>query len=120
VAAALSNLIQATTHASGRSPNDPAIGNLKEAAKVSTNKFLVFSDDSILNQPKFQVMVSNVSGLLRAIKTVEDSSQRGAQALEASINAIELAIKAGAICIIARCLNHYHFHYHSFIISDAI
>lgn len=34
VASALSNLIQATTHASGRSPNDPAIGNLKEAAKV--------------------------------------------------------------------------------------
>jgi talin len=34
VAAALSNLIQATTHASGRTPNDPAIGNLKEAAKV--------------------------------------------------------------------------------------
>lgn len=33
VAAALSNLIQATKHASGRSQNDPAIGNLKEAAK---------------------------------------------------------------------------------------
>ena len=39
VAAALSNLIQATTHASGRSPNDPAIGNLKDAAKVK-NKLL--------------------------------------------------------------------------------
>lgn len=34
VAAALSNLIQATKHASGRSPHDPAIGNLKEAAKI--------------------------------------------------------------------------------------
>ncbi|CAK5082389.1 unnamed protein product [Meloidogyne enterolobii] len=72
VASALSNLIQATTHASGRSPNDPAIGNLKEAAKV---------------------MVSNVSSLLKAIKTIEDSSQRGAQALEAAINAIDLAVK---------------------------
>uniref|UniRef100_A0A914HYR3 Talin n=1 Tax=Globodera rostochiensis TaxID=31243 RepID=A0A914HYR3_GLORO len=72
VAAALSNLIQATTHASGRSPNDPAIGNLKEAAKV---------------------MVSNVGSLLRAIKTVDDTSQRGAQALEAAINSIEVALK---------------------------
>lgn len=72
VASALSNLIQATTHASGRSPNDPAIGNLKEAAKV---------------------MVSNVSSLLKAIKTIEDSSQRGVQALEAAINAIDLAVK---------------------------
>jgi hypothetical protein len=72
VASALSNLIQATTHASGRNHNDPAIGNLKEAAKV---------------------MVSNVSSLLKAIKTIEDSSQRGAQALEASINAIDLAVK---------------------------
>uniref|UniRef100_A0A1I8B1N6 Vinculin n=1 Tax=Meloidogyne hapla TaxID=6305 RepID=A0A1I8B1N6_MELHA len=72
VASALSNLIQATTHASGRSTNDPAIGNLKEAAKV---------------------MVSNVSSLLKAIKTIEDSSQRGAQALEAAINAIDLAVK---------------------------
>ena len=38
-------------------------------------------------------MVSNVSSLLRAIKTVEGSSQRGAQALEAAVNAIDLAVK---------------------------
>ena len=38
-------------------------------------------------------MVSNVSGLLRAIKTVEDSSQRSVQALEAAVNAIDLAVK---------------------------
>jgi len=38
-------------------------------------------------------MVNNVSGLLRAIKTVEDSSQRGSQALEAAINAIDSSIK---------------------------
>lgn len=72
VAAALSNLIQATKHASGRSPQDPAMSNLKEAAKL---------------------MVTNVSSLLRTIKSVEDSSQRGAQALDASVNAIELAIR---------------------------
>ncbi|KAL3090978.1 hypothetical protein niasHS_007353 [Heterodera schachtii] len=72
VAAALSNLIQATTHASGRTPNDPAIGNLKEASKV---------------------MVRNVGSLLRAIKTVDDTSQRGAQALEAAINSIEVSLK---------------------------
>ncbi|VDN27369.1 unnamed protein product [Gongylonema pulchrum] len=34
VAAALSNLIQATKNASGRSLHDPAMGHLKEAAKV--------------------------------------------------------------------------------------
>lgn len=47
VAAALSNLIQSTTHACGRNPSDPTIGNLKIAAKV---------------------MVSNVSTLLKTIK----------------------------------------------------
>lgn len=72
MAAALSNLIQATKNASGRHPQDPAMNNLKEAAKV---------------------MVTNVSGLLKTVKTVEDASQRGAQALEASINAIELAVR---------------------------
>lgn len=72
VAAALSNLIQATKHASGRAPNDPAIGNLKEAAKV---------------------MVTNVSSLLRTIKIVEDTTQRGVQALEASINAIDVCLR---------------------------
>lgn len=34
VAAALSNLIQATKNASGRSLHDPAMGHLKDAAKV--------------------------------------------------------------------------------------
>jgi hypothetical protein len=42
-------------------------------------------------------MVSNVSGLLRAIKTVEDTSQRGAQALEAAINAIDMAVKVKSL-----------------------
>lgn len=72
VAAALANLIQSTKHASGRSPNDPAIGNLKESAKV---------------------MVTNVSSLLKTIKAVEDSSQRGAQALETAVGAIDIAVQ---------------------------
>lgn len=38
-------------------------------------------------------MVRNVGSLLRAIKTVDDTSQRGAQALEAAINSIEVSLK---------------------------
>uniref|UniRef100_A0A8R1TSD6 FERM domain-containing protein n=1 Tax=Onchocerca volvulus TaxID=6282 RepID=A0A8R1TSD6_ONCVO len=67
VAAALSNLIQATKNASGRSLHDPAMGHLKEAAKV---------------------MVTNVTSLLKTVKTIEDEHQRGTRALEAAIEAI--------------------------------
>ncbi|VDN06084.1 unnamed protein product [Thelazia callipaeda] len=67
VAAALSNLIQATKNASGRSLHDPAMGHLKEAAKV---------------------MVTNVTSLLKTVKTVEDEHQRGTRALEAAVEAI--------------------------------
>ncbi|VDN23350.1 unnamed protein product [Gongylonema pulchrum] len=70
VAAALSNLIQATKNASGRSLHDPAMGHLKEAAKVRP------------------VMVTNVTSLLKTVKTVEDEHQRGTRALEAAIEAI--------------------------------
>lgn len=72
VAAALSNLIQSTTHACGRNPSDPTIGNLKIAAKV---------------------MVSNVSTLLKTIKVVDDKSQCGMQALDSAISAINIAIE---------------------------
>uniref|UniRef100_A0A915Q6F4 FERM domain-containing protein n=1 Tax=Setaria digitata TaxID=48799 RepID=A0A915Q6F4_9BILA len=67
VAAALSNLIQATKNASGRSLHDPAMGQLKEAAKI---------------------MVTNVTSLLKTVKTIEDEHQRGTRALEAAIEAI--------------------------------
>uniref|UniRef100_A0A1I8EQD5 I/LWEQ domain-containing protein n=1 Tax=Wuchereria bancrofti TaxID=6293 RepID=A0A1I8EQD5_WUCBA len=67
VAAALSNLIQATKNASGRSLHDPAMGYLKEAAKV---------------------MVTNVTSLLKTVKTIENEHQRGERALEAAIEAI--------------------------------
>lgn len=72
VAAALSNLIQATKNASGRSLHDPAMGHLKEAAKV---------------------MVTNVTSLLKTVKTVEDEHQRGARALEAAVEAIGQEIR---------------------------
>lgn len=73
VAAALSSLIQATKNASGKSFNDPAMTNLKEAAKV---------------------MVTNVTSLLKTVKTVEDEHQRGTRALEAAIEAIAQEIRA--------------------------
>jgi talin len=72
VAAALSGLIQATKNASGRSPNDPAMGNLKEAARI---------------------MVTNVTGLLKTVQSVENKSQRGSNALDAAMNAIDIAVR---------------------------
>jgi talin len=72
VAASLANLIQATKHASGRSPNDPAIAGLKESAKL---------------------MVTSVSSLLRTIKAAENAGQRGMQALETAVGAIDAAVQ---------------------------
>lgn len=72
VAAALSNLIQATKNASGRNPTDPSMQNLKDAARS---------------------MVSNVTNLLKTIKSVEDKSHHGTYALDAAIHAIDFAIK---------------------------
>ncbi|KAK5981052.1 VBS domain-containing protein [Trichostrongylus colubriformis] len=72
VAASLSALIQATKNASGRSLHDPAMNHLKEAAKT---------------------MVSNVTSLLKIVKTVEDKTQQGTRALEAAIDAIGIEIK---------------------------
>ncbi|CAI4221289.1 unnamed protein product [Auanema sp. JU1783] len=72
VASALSALIQATKNASGRSLQDPAMGNLKEAAKV---------------------MVTNVTSLLKTVKSVEDKQQQGTRALEAAIESIGQEIK---------------------------
>ncbi|KHJ97749.1 I/LWEQ domain protein [Oesophagostomum dentatum] len=73
VAASLSALIQATKNASGRSLHDPAMGHLKDAAKT---------------------MVSNVTSLLKIVKTVEDKTQQGTRALEAAIDAIGIEIKS--------------------------
>ena len=67
VALALNNLINVTKLASGKSIDDPDMQKLKESAKV---------------------MVTNVTSLLRTVKTVEDESQRGTNALEMTIESI--------------------------------
>ena len=67
VCSALSILIQATKHAVGRSLHGPAMNNLKEAAKT---------------------MVTNVTSLLKTVKSVEDKQNQGTRALEAAIEAI--------------------------------
>ncbi|UJR21334.1 hypothetical protein I4U23_024428 [Adineta vaga] len=67
VAAALNNLINVTKSASGKNIDDPEMQKLKECAKI---------------------MVTNVTSLLRTVKTVEDKTQRGTNALESTIQAI--------------------------------
>ncbi|CAG2163728.1 unnamed protein product [Oppiella nova] len=73
VATALGELIGSTKTASGKSINDPAMMYLKESAKV---------------------MVTNVTSLLKTVKTVEDEHQRGTRALESTIEAIGQEIRA--------------------------
>nr|XP_022305900.1 talin-1-like isoform X8 [Crassostrea virginica] len=72
VASALSDLISATKNASGKNVSDPAMLTLKESAKV---------------------MVTNVTSLLKTVKTVEDEAARGTRALESTIEAIGQEIK---------------------------
>ncbi len=67
VALALNNLINVTKLASGKNIDDPEMQKLKESAKI---------------------MVTNVTSLLRTVKTVEDESQRGTNALEITIESI--------------------------------
>ncbi|UJR28105.1 hypothetical protein I4U23_009360 [Adineta vaga] len=67
VALALNNLINVTKTASGKHIDDPEMQKLKESAKI---------------------MVTNVTSLLRTVKSVEDETQRGTNALEATIESI--------------------------------
>ena len=67
VALALNHLINVTKSASGKSIDDPEMQKLKESAKI---------------------MVTNVTALLRTVKSVEDEAQRGTNALEATIESI--------------------------------
>ncbi|CAF4735686.1 unnamed protein product [Rotaria sp. Silwood1] len=67
VALALNNLINVTKSASGKNIDDPEMQKLKESAKI---------------------MVTNVTSLLRTVKSVEDEAQRGTNALEATIESI--------------------------------
>ncbi|KAI6238292.1 BMA-TLN-1, isoform b [Aphelenchoides fujianensis] len=72
VAAALSNLIQATKNASGRNPQDPAMSNLKDSAKS---------------------MVGNLKNLLQTVQSMQQKGQHGTYALESAIHAIAFAVK---------------------------
>jgi len=67
VASALNNLINVTKSASGKNIDHPEMQKLKESAKI---------------------MVTNVTSLLRTVKTVEDKTQRGTNALESTIESI--------------------------------
>ncbi|XP_014674038.1 PREDICTED: talin-2-like [Priapulus caudatus] len=73
VALALGDLISATKNASGKSVHDPAMANLKGSAKV---------------------MVTNVTSLLKTVKTVEDEAARGTRAVESAISAIDSEMKS--------------------------
>lgn len=72
VAVALNNLINVTKSASGKHIEDPEMQKLKESAKV---------------------MVTNVTSLLRTVKSVEDETQRGTNALEATIESISQELR---------------------------
>uniref|UniRef100_A0A1I7UEH6 I/LWEQ domain-containing protein n=1 Tax=Caenorhabditis tropicalis TaxID=1561998 RepID=A0A1I7UEH6_9PELO len=72
VAAALTSLIQATKNASGLSLQHPAMGHLKEAARV---------------------MVGNVARLLKTVATVEEKNQQGTRAVEAAVEAISFEMR---------------------------
>eukprot|EP00794_Sanderia_malayensis_P019501 gene19501-21428_t len=71
VALALSDLINSTKNASGKSSNDPAMDSLKSSAKT---------------------MVTNVSSLLKTVRSVEDEAQRGIRALESTVDAVKQAV----------------------------
>merc|ERR1719278_1846932 len=73
VASALSDLMQSTKAASGKSIQDPAMHHLKDSAKI---------------------MVTNVTSLLKTVKAVEDEHTRGTRALESSIEAIAQEIRS--------------------------
>ncbi|XP_064644913.1 talin-1-like isoform X4 [Lineus longissimus] len=79
VASALGDLISATKNASGKTVHDPAMTNLKDSAKVN---------DVV------KVMVTNVTSLLKTVKTVEDEAARGTRALESTIEAISQELRA--------------------------
>ena len=74
VASALGDLISATKTAAGKNVNDPTMGQLKNSAKV---------------------MVTNVTSLLKTVKSVEDEATRGTRALEATIDAILQEARVG-------------------------
>ncbi|XP_013386332.1 talin-1 isoform X1 [Lingula anatina] len=73
VASALADLISCTKNAAGKPVQDPSMSNLKDSAKT---------------------MVTNVTSLLKTVKTVEDEAARGTRALESTIEGIAQEIRA--------------------------
>lgn len=92
VASALGELIQATKAASGKPIDDPSMGQLKGSARVIylfENRYFYFWYFNIIF---LQVMVTNVTSLLKTVKAVEDKHTRGTRALESTIEAISQEI----------------------------
>lgn len=73
VAAALCGMISAAKSASGKNPNDPAMGQLKDAS---------------------QVLIESVTSMLKTVKTVEDEHLRGTRALEATMESINQELRS--------------------------
>ena len=88
VANALSNLIDTTRAASGKSVNDPSMERLKTSAKVSDNYLI-----NVIYSLALQEMVTGVSTLLKTVKDVESEAGKGVRSLENAIDAIEEAVK---------------------------
>merc|ERR1719431_1361943 len=73
VTSALGDLMQSTKSASGKNSSHPAMHHLKDSAKI---------------------MVTNVTSLLKTVKSVEDEHTRGTRALESTIEAIAQEIRS--------------------------
>uniref|UniRef100_F6WWU2 Talin-2 n=1 Tax=Ciona intestinalis TaxID=7719 RepID=F6WWU2_CIOIN len=73
VASALADLINSTKDAAGKSTSDQAMFHLKASAKA---------------------MVTNVTSLLKTVKSVEDEAAKGPRAIEQTINSIKQELKS--------------------------
>jgi len=102
VASALGDLMQSTKAASGKSIQDPAMHHLKDSAKLVQSDFEVELFDVpseewsqlVEEYPQCEIMVTNVTSLLKTVKAVEDEHTRGTRALESSIEAIAQEIRS--------------------------
>ncbi|XP_014214953.1 talin-2 [Copidosoma floridanum] len=72
VSSALGDLVQATKSASGKPADDPKMAHLKESAEI---------------------MIANVTSLIKTVKAAEDEHTRGTRALESTIEAVSQEIK---------------------------
>lgn len=51
----------------------------------------------------FQAMVTNVSSLLKTVKSVEDKTLRGTRALESTTDAVKQAVLVSVFCYVTPC-----------------